>query len=184
MYRILIYMIAAVLLSGCIKSAWTNTTSATYFAQSQNISLELPLGWMISGRDDILLVTRDGERLQHILAGVINVDDELSYTKKKFRRGMVPLEQAEVLFDNMASNPNMNAFTVEKKKPARVDGHEAFRADFTFKDGNGLLYRGIQYGFMQNNIFYSIRFVAPNRHFFNRDKAKFEASVKTVKLLI
>jgi len=184
MYRFLVYMIAAVVLSGCIKSAWTNTTSATYFARSQNISLELPLGWMISGQEDMLLVTRDGELLQYIFAGVIDVEDELKYTKKKFRRGMVPIEQAEVLFDNMASNPALNAFKVERKKPASIDGHEAFRAEFTFKDKNGLLYRGIQYGFMQNNIFYSIRFVATNRHYFDRDKDKFEESVKTIKLLI
>ena len=68
--------------------------------------------------------------------------------------------------------------------PAEVDGHQAFRAEISYKDEDGLLYKGVMYGFMQNNWFYLVRYVAPNRFYFSRDEAKFEKIVKSLKLLV
>lgn len=180
----IIIIIAITLLAGCFKRPWIQTENTEYSITSQNVSLRLPAGWMLSGREDLMLVTRDGVLLQNIVMATVSVEDELKYTKKRFRRGMSPLEQAEVALDNIASSPNRTAFKVLSKKPAEVAGHQAFRSEYTFKDGDGLLYRGIMYGFMQNNWFYIVRYVAPERHYFTRDKEKFEKVVKSVKLII
>jgi hypothetical protein len=184
MLKSVIYIIAILLLTGCFKRPWTPTLNTKYVFRSQNVSLRLPAGWMLSGRDDLTLVTRDGVLLQNIIVETISVDDELKYTKKKFRRGMSPLEQAEVFLDNMASSPNRTAFNVQSKKPSQVAGHQAFRTEYSYKDRDGLLYKGLLYGFMQNNWFYIIRYEAPNRYYYTRDKEKFENVVKSVKLLI
>lgn len=184
MRKVFICIVVMLLLAGCIKRPWTPTLETEYVASSQNVSVRLPEGWMLSGREDILLLTRDGVLLQNVIVATINVDDELKYTKKKFKRGMLPLEQAGVALDNMASNPNYIAFKAHSKKPATVGGHQAFRTEITFKDEDGLLYRGILYGFMQNNWFYLVRYLAPDRHYFSRDRDKFEKIVKSLKLLV
>ena len=185
MRKIIISLVVALLVSGCITRPWTPTSSEKdYVAAEQNVSVRLPDGWMIRGRKDILLLTRDGLLLQNVMVETIGIDDELNYTKKKFKRGMSPLEQAEVILDNLASSPNINAFKVLNKKPAEIDGHQAFRAEVSYKDGDGLLYKGVMYGFMQNNWFYLVRYVAPNRFYFSRDEAKFEKIVKSLKLLV
>jgi hypothetical protein len=186
MRKTFIFFVVVLLLAGCLRRPWTPTSSETdYVATFQNVSVRLPDDWMLrSDQDDILLVTRDGVLLQNVIVAAIGVDDELKYTKKKFSRGMLPLEQAEVVLDNMESDPARNAFKVLSKKPAEVDGHDAFRVEISFKDEDGLLYKGIMYGFMQNNWFYLVRYVAPNRHYFSRDQDKFEDVVKSLKLLI
>ena len=172
------------LLTGCIKRPWNPAPTTEHAAASQNVRLQLPEGWMLSSREDILLVTRDGVLLQNVIVAVIHAEDELKYTKKRFNPGMRPLEQAGVILDNMASNPNRFAFKVQSKKPAKVAGHQAFRSEVTFQDKDGLLYRGILYGFMQNEWFYFVRYVAPERHYFARDKAAVETIVRSMRLMV
>lgn len=184
MRKIFIGMAVMLLLSGCIKRPWTPAPATEHVAASQNVRLTLPEGWMLSSREDVVLVTRDGVLLQHVVVAAINVDDELKYTKKTFKRGMLPLEQAGVILDNMASNPNRMAFKVHSKKPAQVAGHQAFRTEVTYKDEDGLRYRGILYGFMQNDWFYLVRYVAPDRHYFARDKDNFENIVNSIRLVV
>ncbi len=184
MRKVIIGLSVMLLLTGCIKRPWNPTPTTEHFAASQNVCLQLPEGWMLNSREDVLLVTRDGVLLQNVIVAVINVEDELKYTKKTFKRGMLPLEQAGVILDNMASNPNRLAFKVHSKKPAQVAGHQAFRAEVSFKDEDGLCYRGILYGFMQNDWFYLVRYMAPERHYFARDKDEFETLVKTMRLMV
>ncbi|MDJ0883020.1 MAG: hypothetical protein QNJ48_02610 [Desulfobacterales bacterium] len=172
------------LLTGCIKRPWSPTPTAEHFAPSQNVRLTLPEGWMLNSREDVLLVTRDGILLQNVIVAAVHVDDELKYTKKKFKPGMLPIEQAGVIHDNMASNPNRAAFKVLSKKPAQVAGHQAFRSEVTYKDDDGLRYRGILYGFMQNDWFYLVRYMAPERHYFARDKDQFENIVRSMRLVV
>ena len=184
MRQVFIGLTVMLLLTGCIKQPWTPTLASEHVATAQNVRLTLPEGWMLSSREDVLLLTRDGVLLQHVVVAAINVDEELNYTKKRFRPGMMPLEQAGVILDNMASNPNRSAFKVHSKKPATVAGHQAFRTEVTFKDKDGLLYRGVLYGFIQNDWFYLVRYVAPNRHYFARDKTQFENIVTSLELIV
>jgi hypothetical protein len=184
MRQLVVCTIVAVVLTGCFQRPWTPTLDREHVSTHQNASVGLPKGWMVSGRKDLLLVTRDGVVLQNIILETVSVEEELKFTKKKFKSGMLPFEQSEVILDNLASNPARTAFKVHKKEPAKVAGHQAFRAEISFRDQDGLQYRGILYGFMQNNWFYLMRYMAPERHYFTRDRDLFEQSVKSLKLLI
>lgn len=177
--------VLCLLLQGCFTLPWTQTAAKVYELPTQNMNIAFPEGWMKSNRQkDFLLLTRDGPLLQYIMVEPIHIDSEFTHTKKKFRRGMTPLEQAEVMLDQMASDPDWVGFKVLEKKPAKVAGHNGFRAAFSFNDTDGLAYRGIVYGFMQNTLFYGLHFVAASRHYFDRDKQQFENLVKSAQLRI
>lgn len=184
MQRLLFIGLLTILLSGCITPPWTETTEAEYIGTDFNVALKLPPGWMVNSRKDVLLSTRDGILLQYIVLENIHVEDEFTNTKKRLKRGMLPLEHAEVLLDNMAGKEHYTGFKILSKKPAKIAGHQAFRAEYRFKDSDGLEYKGVYYGFMQNDWFYGVRYVAPKRHYFDRDLKKFEKAVKSMRLLV
>lgn len=177
---LLLLAIFLLLLGGC--APWY-PTGGPYQAKPQNVSLDLPSGWMRQNRRDILLVTRDGALLQNILVETIHVRDSLKFTKKKFAQGMLPQEQSEIILDNMTSNQDFRNLKVLENKPAKVAGIPGFRLLLSFEDEDGLAYRRIYYGFMEGEWFYGIRFTAPRRHYFDRDRKKFEKSVASLKLL-
>src|SRR4051812_2011344 len=68
------------LLNGC--APWIRT-GGLHEAKGENVSLDLPDGWMRLNKDEYLLVTRDGVSLQSILVESINVTEPLKHTKKK-----------------------------------------------------------------------------------------------------
>jgi hypothetical protein len=184
MRRLLTISLLTLLLAGCITPPWTATTNAEYVATDFNVAMKLPAGWMVNSHKDILLATRDGYLLQYISLENIHIEDELTNTKKKFSRGMLPLEHAEIILDNMSGKEQYTGFKVLSKKPAKLAGHQAFRAEYRFKDEDGLEYKGVYYGFMQNDWFYGVRYVAPKRHYYKRDLEKFEKAVKSMRLLV
>lgn len=184
MRRLLIASFLVLLLGGCFTPPWTATTDAEYIGTDFNVAMQLPPGWMVHARKDVMLATRDGILLQYIALENIHVEDELTNTKKQFKRGMLPLEHAEIILDNMAGKEHYTGFKILSKKPAKIAGHQAFRAEYRFKDSDGLEYMGVYYGFMQNDWFYGIRFVATKRHYYKRDLNGFEKAIKSLRLLV
>ncbi len=182
MRKAILFLIAVVLLlGGC--APWYPTNGEPYIAKAQNVSVNLPAGWMRQNRRDIVLATRDGLPLQTIMVETIHVNDDLKYTKKKFSPGMLPQEQAETIIDNMTSNQKVLGLKVLENKPAKIDGRQGFRALISFKDSDGLAYRSLYYGFMEKEWFYGLRYTAPQRHYFERDREAFDKAVSSVKLL-
>src|SRR6266542_3583305 len=135
MKKFLLLVAVTFLLNGC--APWTRTCGP-YTASQENIVLDLPDGWMRSNTCDYFIITRDGVGLQNITMERIGADDTLTHTKKKFRKGMLPLEAAEVLMDNLASDAKVLDFVVNQNKPAKVVGKQGFRAVYSYKTEDGL----------------------------------------------
>ncbi len=180
MKRLFLATICLSLLWGC--APWI-PTGGIHSAPAQNIAAELPAGWMRLNSDRFLMVTRDGVRLQHILVERIHVNDALTQTSKKFRAGMLPQEQAEILLDNTRANEKLGNVKVLENKPAKIAGQSAFRLLMSYTDSEGLEYRRLHYGFMVGAVFYGIRYSAPRRHYFDRNLKDFEQMVATVRLI-
>ena len=132
--------------------------------------------------DDYLLITRDGVMLEYIIIEKIYVEDNLRHTKKKFRRGMLPQELAEVILDNIDSNQKNLKFKVISNIPQKIGGHSGFKAIFTFNNEGGLKYKSIYYGFMSGDYFYGIRYNASQRHYFARELETFKHVVASLRL--
>jgi len=180
MKNVCLLVIVICLLNGC--APWVRT-GGPYEATRENVSLDLPDGWMRLNSDDYLLLTRDGVPLQSILVENINVNDTLKHTKKRFRKGMLPLEASEVIVDNIASNSQVHNFEIKESKSAKVAGKSGFRVAYSYKTVDGLKMQGVMYGLMQGESFYLIRYAAPKRHYFDRDLKNFERVVASVRLI-
>jgi len=178
--RLLAAIFIAVILTGC--APWIRTNGQPFTSQAQNVTVNLPDGWMRLNTDDYIFITRDGELLQSVLIEAFHVDDQLKHTKKKLRKGMLPLESSEVIMDNISSNNEIKSFEVKENRSAKVAGHQCFRAIFTYKDSEGLKIKSVYYGFLDNEWFYGIRYTAPQRHYFDKDLKTFEKIVASVKL--
>jgi putative VirB-like lipoprotein len=179
MKRSLFAFLIIILLAGC--APWIRT-GGPYTAEAQNVTVSLPDGWMRMNTDEFVFVTRDGGLLQNILIEAFHIDETLANTKKKLRKGMLPLEACEVIIDNNSSNQDITSFEVKENKSARIDGHQGFRAVFAYKNRNGLKLKSVYYGFMDGEWFYGIRYTAPQRHYFDKDIKTFEKMVASLRL--
>jgi len=181
MKRIVILIILALALGGC--ALWVPTDGTPFVDRARNVSLELPTGWRRLNTGEYLYATRDGSELQSILVERIQVDDELTQTRKKLRRGMLPQELAEVILDNSRSNEEVLDLKVVENKPAAVGGADGFRMIYTYKNTDGLRYRNLYYGCLRGEWFYGVRYTAAQRHYFDRDLQAFEKTVKSLRVL-
>ncbi len=176
---ILFIMLASV--AGC--GPW-QTTGGLYTSSWNDFTVELPAGWVRENRNDYIHMTRDGFPLQSIYIGRTRVDEfELKYTKKKLTKGMFPQEVAEVLLDNMASNPAMNNLEVKENKPTKISGKRAAKIIVLYKNKDGLKLKTISYRLVIDEWLYTISYTAPQRYYFDRDVKAFEKIVTNFRLL-
>jgi len=174
LYIILIFVV------GC--APWTQV-GGLYKNESHNFSVELPQGWMKWNQGEHLLITRDGVSLQYIQVGRTKLEDPLKHTKKKFSRGMLPQEAAEVYLDNLASNSNILNFEVIENVPVAINGISGFKAVYTYKDKDGLKLKSIYYGFIVGDWIYGICYNAAQRYYFDKDINIFDKVVESFKLI-
>lgn len=180
MKKLFLLIAIMILLNGC--ATWIRT-GGPYEATKENVTLDLPDGWMRLNSDKYLLITRDGVLLQRICVKNISITDPLTHTKKKFRKGMLPLEASEVIVDEIASSSAMLDFEVKESKSAKVAGESGFRVEYSYRTVEGLKMQGVVYGLMHGEAFYLIEFAAPKRHYFDRDFKTFEHVVASAHLI-
>jgi hypothetical protein len=156
-----------------------------YTAPEQNLVLDLPDGWMRWNQNtkDFLFLTRDGAALQSITIESIHASSQLKHTKKKLRNGMLPLEAAEVILDNISSNPKIHGLEVIENRSVKIDNRPGFRTVYTFKNSDGLKVKGVVYGFMQGEWLYELKYMAAQRYYFDRDLKLFEKVAGSARLL-
>jgi PsbP-like protein len=160
------------------------TTGGLYTSSWSDFSVELPEGWVRENRNDYIHMTRDGFPLQSIYIGRTRVDElELKYTKKKLTKGMLPQEVAEVLLDNMASNPAMKNLEVKENKPTKISGKRAAKIIVMYENQDGLKLKTISYRLVMDEWLYTISYTAPQRYYFDRDVKTFEKIVANFRFL-
>jgi hypothetical protein len=178
MKKILIFIL--MLSMGC--APWVQV-GGSYKAESHNYSVELPQGWMQWSKGNDLLITRDGVLLQNIQIVRLDTDKPLKYTKKKFSKGMLAQEVAEVVLDNIASNKNILNFEIVENTPLRISGNSGFKAVYTYKNKDGLKTKSVYCGFIADQWFYGFNYNAAQRYYFDKDIKTFENVLKSFKLI-
>ncbi len=178
---------AAALLPGCLRKTtpWDpiggRYDSGNWFGA--RFALDLPQDWMkLNFVDEGLVATRDGFNLQTIRVRKIKYGEDLPHTKKKVSEDMAPLALAEVLLDDLRSDGSANALKVVETRPAAIAGGKGFRTVVAFKDGHGLRFKAVLCGLMAEGRAWQITYVAPARHYFDRDLPVFDAAVGSLRI--
>jgi hypothetical protein len=179
--------LAALLVTGCIhdQAPWREVggayDSGNWFGP--RISMPLPVDWMMLNHvEDGLLATRDGFNLQTIAIVRVDPGDPLPHTKKKVVKGMRPNELAEVLLDDLRGGSGVNGFTVVDTRPVTIGGSPGFRAAVAFKDEWGMRVRAVVCGTIVGSRAFRISYLAPARHYFDKDLATFDAALAGIQI--
>ena len=175
-----ILLIVLMLAMGC--APWVQV-GGLYKTESHNYSVDLPQGWMRWNQGDDLLITRDGVLLQNIQIARLNIEEPLKHTKKKFSKGMLPQEMAEIVLDNIASNKDVLDFEMIENSPIRISENSGFKAVYTHKNNDGLKIKSVYCGFIADKWFYGINYNAAQRYYFDKDIKTFENVLKSFKLI-
>ena len=176
-----LYPLLIFILLGC--ATWV-AVGGKYKMDSQNFAVDLPDGWRkFNLASDSLLITKDGLSLQRIHISRLEVGKDLLHTKKKFAKGMLPQEVADVFIDYFSSNTNIMNQEILENNPAQIGGHSGFKIVYTYQTKAGLNIKGVTYGFMLDNWFYEILYEAAERQYFEKDLQAFEKVKESFSLI-
>jgi hypothetical protein len=161
---------------------WTRI-GGLYESPVNGYSVNIPPGWMKLNVDEHLLITKDGPFLQYVLVQSFPIGRPFKHTKKKFNPTMLPEEAAEVILDDIISDRSVLNLAILENTPATIDRQDAFRIVFTYHTKDSAKLKTIYYGLMHGDRFYSIRYNAAARYYFDKDVAAFEKILNGFKLL-
>jgi hypothetical protein len=145
-----------------------------YQSPNHAFTINIPQDWMRLKANRYLLISRDGPFLQYVLVQERPIYRPFKHTKKKIQNGMLPQEAAEVILDEISSDPAVFNFSLIENIPTTIDGHEGFRIVFKHSNTDGLQFKTIYYGLIIGETFYSIRYNAAERHYFQKELETFQ----------
>ncbi len=154
----------------------------------RNFSVELPHGWRAFNISEYaltrdLLISKDGFYLQYILIKRTNIEEPFENNKRRIQKGMLPKEVSEVVLDDLRVDQTVLNLEIIENVPVKISGIPGFKAVFTYKNSDGLKLKSIYYGFLHEERFYTIRYNAALRHYFEKELKTFEEILKSFKLI-
>ncbi len=199
--RRILWLSLILLVSGCAPYALVGGN----ITEPDNFQVELPQGWrkhdlaadqnpvsrsivaeLQQRRDlttDVIRITKDGLTLQQIAIGRLAIDKALPHTKRQFADKMLPQEAAEVVADDIQSNPNVINQQIIESTPAEIGGYHGFKLLYTYQSKSKLKLRGTYYGALTGNWYYYVLYEAPDGYYYAKDYPAFERVKETFKIL-
>lgn len=155
-----------------------------YENRSENFKTEFPNGWRkFNLSQDDVFITKDGFSLELIRISRSPIEKKLKHTEKKFTKGMLPQEVAEIVIQNFRSNPDIINQQILSNIPAEIGGYPGFNIMVSFQTKDGLTKKSVVYGFLSGNSYYEILYEAPERYYFEKHESDFERVKDNFKLL-
>jgi hypothetical protein len=179
MKKLLLLLIAVCLIAGCASAAMKRSLEDL---PKTDFSVEIPDGWWKPQYIKRYLITKDGAFQQYVLIQQRPIDRPFKKTGKKLRKGMLPLESAKIITDEIAADRNIMNFSILENNPATIDGHAGFKILFSYRDKSGAAYKTLYYGFIHGDSFFSIRYAAA-RQKYDKDLADFNRILNSFKLV-
>jgi len=179
MKKLISLLICLLFLSSCVSAAQERSLKELPDA---DFSVDIPDGWWKREYTGKYMLTKDEPYQQYVLIQQRPLTKAFRYTKKKIRRGMLPQEAAGIIIDELASDRYLMNFSVIENAPATVDGHAGFRILFTYTDKKKSQFKTLYYGFINADSFYTLRYCAAARHYFEKDMASFDQIISSFKL--
>ena len=147
-------------------------------------SIQFPAGWKYAKLlfSDESGATRDGPNLQAIWVDFRKHKLAFKALKKDSAVDMLPQDLAQNLVADMAKERNLQDMKMLTDEPAELAGRPAFRIQFEYRtpvDRGSVRYREIVVGTVNEKGLYLVGYRAPVLHYFARDIAPYEESVKS-----
>ena len=179
MKKLVVLLIALCLIGGCASSAYKRSLEDL---PKHDFSVKIPDGWWKPQYIKRYLITKDGAFQQYVLIQQRPIDRPFKKTGKTLRTGMLPLESAKIITDEIAADRNIMNFSILENNPATIDGHAGFRILFLYRDKNGAAYKTLYYGFIRGDSFFNIRYAAARQNY-DKDLADFNRILSSFKLI-
>lgn len=167
------------LVTGC--QLW-NPGGTTYVDKRGKFNVHAPAGWKYAtslGPD--FTASKDGPILQQIWIEHRELKKALLNSKKPLADNLGIFEVAEAVAGDIQADHSLLAFELKENVPASIGGKEGFKITFTFRTGEKLRLSETLYGCVADGQLWLLRYRAPVRHYFARDVAVFEDTVKSFK---
>jgi len=186
MRLLLMIIVISSTLAACAghRATWSMANSKQFVDKDQ-IAVEWPSSWMMftpaeadeKAKQDgfLLLVTRDGVGLQAMIIKKRAVDQGFTHTKKKFAPGMPLQDLAEIVLDDIRSNPSFIDTQLIETSPSTLGDMSAFKLVIRYRNKAGLLKQSMYYGCVKNDFLYMLIYEAPQRYYYPNDLPAFEA---------
>jgi hypothetical protein len=172
-------LIAGMLVTGC--QLW-NPGGSTYVDKKGKFNVHTPMGWKYAtslGSD--LIASKDGPILQQISIEHRELETALPKSKRPLAANLGVFELAEAVAGDMQADNTLLGFELKENVPATIGGTAGFKITFTFTTAEKLRLAQTVYGCIFEGQLWLLRYSAPVRHYFERDLATFEDTVKSFK---
>ena len=179
MKKLLLLLMAVSLIAGCASAAMKRSLEGL---PKHDFTVEIPDGWWKPQYVKRYLITKDGAYQQYVLIQQRPIDRPFKKTHKKLRKGMLPLESAKIITNEIAADRNIMNFSILENNPAAIDGHAGFKILFSYRDKNGAEYKTLYYGFIRGDSFFNIRYAAARQNY-DKDLADFNRILNSFKVI-
>lgn len=168
---------------GCTPT-WKPVGTAAY-VQGDSFSIVLPRGWLqLEGMDKkSVIASTDGPFLQSFVASHKDIRTAFKATKAEVSADTLTYELMEYYIAESKANSGDQTVDVESKEAVEIAGEDGFKVVFLYKNQEGLRFKKVIYGCMNDSRLYTLSYHAPVLYYFDKNLPDFEASVKTFRFL-
>jgi hypothetical protein len=164
-----VWVVATLMLTACA-GPWIKAPD--HLSEPQ-WSITSPEGWMQLSTQESEMLSKDGPYLEYILIQSRALAQRFRFTNQKLKPDMLPHEAAQVVTDNMRSDPLIRQLRLLASEPAMVGGYAGFRLIYSYQDPNGVETKTIYYGVILPNRFFNLRYTAAQRYYFDKELPAF-----------
>ena len=177
---IFVWIIATLMLTACA-GPWN---AAPGLLSEPQWSITSPEGWMHLSTQESEMLSKDGPYLEYILIQSRSLAQGFRFTNQILKPDMLPHEAAQVITDNMRSDPLIRQLRLLASEPAMVGGHAGFRLIYSYQDPYGVKTKTIYYGVILPNRFFNLRYTAAHRYYFDKELPAFNEVVDSLRLAL
>ena len=146
-------------------------------------SITMPEGWMHLSLPDSEMLSKNGPYLDFIMIQSRPLAKGFRFTKQELNSNMLPHEAAQVIIDNLRSDPLIRTFHLLASEPAMIGGREGFRLTYSYRDQHGVVLKTIYHGTLLPDRFFNIRYTAAQRYYFENELPAFNGVLNSLQLV-
>ena len=132
---------------------------------------------------DSEMLSKNGPYLEYILIQSRPLAKGFRYTRQNLTTDMLPHEAAQLIIDNLRSDPLIRGFRLLSSEPAILAGEPGFKLTFTYRDKNDVEAQTVYYGVVLPDMFFNLRYTAARRYYFAQELSTFSSVLDSLQFL-